>query len=309
MPELRKARIIQPQTVSSRNIKSLFDVFSDSLTVSKNSLIKYGISQDLADLFVDIGMLAKVGNKYSVAETGSLSLPLSTDNEKKVVAFLDREGIWDVLLSFVVAERKEAESGSLVFRNWPSEYPGYRLLLLKLGLLSSVPNEPYNFKCNINHSLMSELNLQRKKKLNFQNRPVKSLLVQQEKNRQLGELAEKYVLDFECRRLERDDIMLVSEIDYAAGFDIASFSSNQSDEFDRFIEVKSYSLKCRFFWSNNELEVARELGDQYFLYLVDRGQMQDVGYQPEIIQNPSQKLFGDSNWLIENDGFRAVRIY
>lgn len=309
MPELRTARNIQPRVVSSRNVKALLGVFSNKLTVSENGLKKVGVALDLADIFVDIGMLTKVANKYAVAGAVSLSLPLSVDHEKKVVAFFDRHGIWDALLPFVVADQADENVGSLVFRNWPSEYPGYKLLLLRLGLLSSVQNEPHEFKCKINTSLMSELNLQRKKKLNFKNRPVENLLFQQERNRKLGELAEKYVLDFECRRLERDDIMLVSEIDYAAGFDIASFSSNQSKEFDRFIEVKSYSLKCRFFWSNNEYEVAKQLGDQYFLYLVDRGQMQDVRYGPEIIQNPAQKLFADSNWSIKDDGFQAERIY
>jgi hypothetical protein len=156
---------------------------------------------------------------------------------------------------------------------------------------------------------MLELDLRRKKKLNYQDRPVEKLLLQQEKNRQLGELAEKYVFDFECRRLERDDIMLVSEIDYAAGFDIASFSSNQSVEFDRFIEVKSYSLKCRFFWSKNEMKVAKEIGNKYFLYLVDRSQMHDAAYEPQIVQNPAKKLFSDENWLLEEDGFQVVSIY
>ena len=309
MPELKKARNIHPQTVSTRNVQSLFEVFSNSLTVSESGLKKIGVALDLAELFVDIGMLTKAANKYSVSGADSLSLPLNADNEKKVIAFLDKHGIWDALIPFVVAEQSEVNLSSWVFRDWPSAYPGYRLLLLKLGLLSSVPNEPRKFQCNINNSLVSELNLRRKKNLCFQNRPLAKLLLQQEKNRQLGALAEKYVLDFECRRLERNDIMLVSEVDYAAGFDIASFSSNHSEVFDRFIEVKSYSLKCRFFWSNNEFEVARELGDQYFLYLVDRGQMQDVGYEPEIIQNPAQNLFVGSNWLIEKDGFQAVRIH
>lgn len=309
MPELIKARNIHPRVVSSRNVQSLFEVFSNSFTVSESGLAKIGVAIDLADLFVDIGMLTRVANKYSVTGTSSLSLPLSADNEKKVVTFIDKQGVWDALLPFVIAEHKDASEKSVIFHHWPSEYPGYRLLLQKLGLLSSDPNDPHIFKCNINNSLMLGLDLRRKKKLNYQNRPVEKLLLQQEKNRQLGELAEKYVFDFECRRLERDDIMLVSEIDYAAGFDIASFSSNQSEEFDRFIEVKSYSLKCRFFWSKNEIKVAKEIGNKYFLYLVDRSQMHDAAYEPQIIQNPAKKLFSDENWLLEEDGFQAVKIY
>jgi hypothetical protein len=309
MPELIKTRNIHPRVVSSRNVQSLFEVFSNSFTVSESGLAKIGVALDLADLFVDIGMLTRVANKYSVTGNSSLSLPLSADNEKKVVTFIDKQGVWDSLLPFIIAEHKDATEKSLVLRHWPSEYPGYRLLLQKLGLLSADSNEPHIFKFNINKSLMLELDLRRNKKLNYQDRPVEKLLLQQEKNRQLGELAEKYVFDFECRRLERDDIMLVSEIDYAAGFDIASFSSNQSVEFDRFIEVKSYSLKCRFFWSKNEMKVAKEIGNKYFLYLVDRSQMHDAAYEPQIVQNPAKKLFSDENWLLEEDGFQVVSIY
>lgn len=309
MPELRRARNIHPRVVSSRNVQAFFEVFSDSLTVSENGVVKFGVALELVNLFVDIGILNKAEKKYSVAGEDALSLPLSAIHQEKVFKFFDGQGIWDALFPFMVIEKQDESIGSLLFRDWPSEYPGYRLLLQRLGLLNSIQNQPHKFQCNFNNSLISELNLWGKKKLNFQNRPVAKLLLQQEKNRELGELAEKYVFDFECRRLERDDIMLVSAIDYAAGFDIASFSSNQSNDFDRFIEVKSYSVRCRFFWSSNEYEVARELGDQYFLYLVDRGQMQDAGYEPEIIQNPARELLADSNWSIKDDGFQAERIY
>jgi hypothetical protein len=63
-----------------------------------------------------------------------------------------------------------------------------------------------------------------------------------------------------------------------------------SQESDRFIEVKSFSGVPSFHWSRNEMDVSRIMKSQYFLYLVDRSQMNKEGYAPLIIQNPYEHV-------------------
>ena len=114
----------------------------------------------------------------------------------------------------------------------------------------------------------------------------------QEIRRQIGEQGEKFVYDREIRNLiaaGRNDLAQkvdwVSLRDVGAGYDIESFNINGER---KYIEVKtSVSSNDIFEWSAHEIEVARLLSDQYWLYLV-----QDIGYVPIIkeIRNPADKI-------------------
>ncbi|HEV2694971.1 MAG TPA: DUF3883 domain-containing protein [Verrucomicrobiae bacterium] len=109
-----------------------------------------------------------------------------------------------------------------------------------------------------------------------------------------GREAEQFVLKFERGRLAAhlgcDRIEIISDYDVAAGYDIVSYNDLESKKHDRFIEVKSFSGKLGFHWSRNEMEVARVKKQQYFLYLVDRGQIHADGYIPVMIQNPYAEI-------------------
>jgi len=92
-----------------------------------------------------------------------------------------------------------------------------------------------------------------------------------------GSIAEYYVLEYERKRLKNkkaieniDKIKLVSLGNVYAGYDIASFDSEESEEFDRFIEVKSsqYS-KVHFFISKNEIKKAKQEKSKYWIYYVE----------------------------------------
>jgi hypothetical protein len=94
-----------------------------------------------------------------------------------------------------------------------------------------------------------------------------------------GDAAEHWVLQFEMDRLKANEcpleaaaILRVSELDVAAGYDIASFDgTSEALNFDRFIEVKSTSrADPDFFWSVNEFETARDLRGRYWIYLLLR---------------------------------------
>ena len=123
-----------------------------------------------------------------------------------------------------------------------------------------------------------------------------------------GVEAEEYVLNFEIKRLSRNslrkNIQIISEKFSNAGYDIESFDTEDSIVYDRFIEVKSYHEKLSFFWTKNEIEVAKELGDMYFLYLVDRRYTQEINYKPFIIQNPIANILENDNWKKEADSFK-----
>lgn len=115
-----------------------------------------------------------------------------------------------------------------------------------------------------------------------------------------GEEAEIFVLKSEKQKFYRhsliDAIEQISHVDASAGYDISSFQNNDSTTIDKFIEVKSYSEKPYFYWSKNEMKVAKKEKDNYFLYLVNRDEMNDKNYQPQMFQNPYKNILNDKNW-------------
>ena len=85
----------------------------------------------------------------------------------------------------------------------------------------------------------------------------------------IGDLGEKLTLEHEIKRLTDNDknndlsdrVALISKVNSLAGYDISSYNDKNSDplKFDRFIEVKSTtSLSPHFFWSRNEIQVAKK---------------------------------------------------
>ena len=129
-----------------------------------------------------------------------------------------------------------------------------------------------------------------------------------------GEAAERWVLDFERLRLRghplRDQVRRVSHDDVSAGYDILSFSSPTSLQHDLFIEVKSHGAVKVFHWSRNEIAVAREFGEAYALYLVDRTRCSQRGYVPQVITGPTPEMFAitESGWRVEATSFEHVAV-
>jgi len=110
-----------------------------------------------------------------------------------------------------------------------------------------------------------------------------------------GEEAEKYVLEFEFNRLnQQKKIDWVAEYIVNEGYDIASYN-HESDELpNRYIEVKSFDGKTPyFFWSRNEYSVAKRKKEEYWLYLINRSEMNKSEYLPIMIQNPFETIISD----------------
>lgn len=126
---------------------------------------------------------------------------------------------------------------------------------------------------------------------------------------EVGAAAEAWVVEFERERLRdhplRDQIRQVSSEDVSAGYDIISFASVLSIRHDRFIEVKSHRERKVFHWSRNEIATAKEFGEEYALYLVDRGRWEQTSYAPQVITGPTPEMFAavGSGWRVEATSF------
>ena len=139
---------------------------------------------------------------------------------------------------------------------------------------------------------------------------LEKLKKQIEKNEIVGEKAELFVLSYEKKRIGQplcERIKRISEIDVTAGYDIISFDSINSQEPDRFIEVKAVS-SSGFYWSRNEYEIAKLKGDSYFLYLVDLRRIDEAEYVPNMIRNPAVCIMESGEWFVESQSYHITQI-
>jgi hypothetical protein len=58
--------------------------------------------------------------------------------------------------------------------------------------------------------------------------------------------------------------------------------------------VKSYSWSISFYFTRNEINNARIRKDTYYLYLVNRDEIETLEYQPIIIQNPYEHILQEN---------------
>lgn len=129
-----------------------------------------------------------------------------------------------------------------------------------------------------------------------------------------GAAAEEWVVEFERHRLRehplREQVRRISIDDVAAGYDVLSFASPTSLQHDLFIEVKSHGSTKLFHWSRNEIATAREFGEAYALYLVDRCRCTEAGYIPHIIKAPSPEMFAlpESGWQVEATSYEHIAL-
>ena len=103
-------------------------------------------------------------------------------------------------------------------------------------------------------------------------------------------------------------IKRISDFDVSAGYDIVSFSDSDSAVYDRFIEVKCYLGSPHFYWSENEVDVAKRKGERYILCLVDYTRITEEGYEPEYISNPYEVIFNEDKWLVNTASYKVQKI-
>ena len=133
----------------------------------------------------------------------------------------------------------------------------------------------------------------------------KELEKELEQQRLNGIEAEKFVLAYETSRLGDMKIDWVAEYIANEGYDILSFDNASDEEYNRFIEVKSYQGDSPYFyWSRNEFLVAKYKQDSYWIYLVNRDLINDKNYEPTMIQNPHETILNNGIWSKEIDKYR-----
>ena len=151
----------------------------------------------------------------------------------------------------------------------------------------------------VNPEFKKLISLKYKKKI-----PLEQLEKNLEHQKKIGDIAEKFVLNFEKNRLknlgfeeESNKIRQIS-IDFSnAGYDIESFNGKTKDGVpDRFIEVKGTTKKeFSFYWSINEINTAKELSSNYWIYHVSEIDVQNKtsSNDPKMINNPYENIFSN----------------
>lgn len=181
----------------------------------------------------------------------------------------------------------------LPLMKFPLKLAPYRNLLVELGMLERLNNRLYlsdTAQDIIRDSVVPLID----------GLTPDELYQKLEENRRAGELAELFVMKYESKRLGSEKaqaIIQVSAISVSAGYDIASFSSRNAIAYDRFIEVKAIGNNG-FYFSSNELAVAREKGTKYCIYLVDLNSSNDESYEPTIIVDPASYFNDCKDWRI-----------
>ena len=189
----------------------------------------------------------------------------------------------------------EARNQFYIFVNdIPLRYMGLAMLMEQAGQFERVKNREYFIG-------IKDYREEIKKK------PQKRL-VRDEEN---GEKAEKLAWQYDKARLMQlgisKDPLSISSIDVTAGYDMVSYESDQSENYDRFIEIKAVS-RSGFFWSKNEYEVAKAKGERYYLYLVELSRIDDPGYAPDMIQNPATSIMEANDWFVEAQSYHIKRL-
>ena len=183
----------------------------------------------------------------------------------------------------------------------PLKYMGLAMLMEQTGEFKRINNRLYFIGINNYRDYIKK-------------KPLVSIEELEKKLRQNvehGEQAEKFAFEFEKQRLMQLGIdkspLSISSIDVMAGYDMVSYESVCSENFDRFIEVKAVS-SSGFYWSKNEYETAKLKSDKYYLYLVDLKRVSEPEYAPEIIQNPAVNVMQTDGWFVEAQSFHIKRV-
>lgn len=119
--------------------------------------------------------------------------------------------------------------------------------------------------------------------------------------KEVGDIAEKLILEFEKNRLkkmgcgvESVSIRQVSKLRVNAGYDIDSFNGKTPNlNYDRFIEVKgAKDSKFKIYWTDNEIRIAKKLANKYWIYFqggIDT-KTKTAKNTPILIQNPAELI-------------------
>lgn len=291
--------------------KDLFDIIrltGQANGIPQSDFTKIGIPKGAIELLTSISLLNLVDNRLrlnqEISESRILSLVIARIfenlNEANLLYNFLNEGnvFWDTSSSRVSVRNYKIHPSFSSLRNF----------LVTCGFF--VRNEIISFEFYIHPEyqnwFLSEV-IPSIENSQLGNNPIQDLHDQRAQREKLGREAEEFVLNFERQERKNhrkvENIKIISNMDVRAGYDILSYSSDDALLLDKFIEVKSYSKSPYFFWSNNEVQIAKEKRAGYFLYLVDRSRMHEKNYCPMQITNPAKAVFGNPVWNVRSDGY------
>ena len=124
--------------------------------------------------------------------------------------------------------------------------------------------------------------------------------------KEVGDIAERAVFAYESERLaglgcevEAKCIRIISRLRVNAGYDIESFDNAAPGiNYNRFIEVKgAKSPFIRFFWTENEMTIAKKLGKNYWIYFQGGIDAKNgvINNDPLLFQDPLNTLMKDAD--------------
>jgi hypothetical protein len=196
------------------------------------------------------------------------------------------------------------QDGALVISSaaFKFKYAIIRQFLLDFNVISKHPYINKNYLVNNNYqSYFNSIEISKKNEQRILTLDEFKKL--QELKNTYGENAENFVVDYEKNKFKSHELVesieKISNFNMSAGFDVVSLQGNDSNIIDKYIEVKSYSNNKTFFWSKNEVEMAKNKKNNYFLYLVNQKKIDNPEYTPIMIQNPYKDIFLSSNWNME----------
>lgn len=172
----------------------------------------------------------------------------------------------------------------------PSEFMGYVDLLKQCGLLLE-----HDGLYEVDPRYSPAVSVLLAEKPSLSQEELDKIL---ERQKRTGSVAEELIVNYEREILkdqecfeEAELVTKVSDWDTAAGYDVKSFSGpSRTKRHDKFIEVKgSTDRRVRFIWSANEIEQARRLGKNYWLYFLG-GIGKEERLHPLKFQDPCRSI-------------------
>lgn len=266
-----------------------------------------------ADFACLLGMLHKTGDSLALTEHGQAFLGLNSDSRYELSVeqkgflmrscFLHgnlRENTREFLIAFSPRIDNPEQLSWSGTDSSPLKAPAWiPLHLEQVGLLERTPdgwNVHLEFTATVS-AFLSE----------GKGWSEESLRQHLEEKLAVGALAEALMLQIETQRLRKAGHSLeatcvrnISKVRVSAGYDLESFDAKKTDlNYDRFIEVKgARSKKLKFFWSENEMQTAKRLGRQYWIYFqggID-AQSKTASEPPRLFQDPINTLLTDSKF-------------
>lgn len=285
----------------STDIESVKSICALNNSLNLNSIASIYFLEELGIITIDAAkkiIATEFGMSFRACDSEKFIIKLS----EAVYLYLIENGLiildaisYDPATKLCHIRRSGFPLNAAVFRN----------LLIEFGALLEISTGEYQVN-ELYESLFETSIKKQRPKLTLED-----LLEKQRKQEEQGRKAEEFVVSFEKARLAKplsESVKQISDIDVAAGYDVLSYDSDASKRHDRFIEVKSYHNIPQFFWSSNEYETAKKIGDKYWLYLVDMEQYLTPGYSPITISNPATIFDCTEDWIIEVASWKITKI-